>query len=278
MTTHRAVRTLHVALLATVLVGGAWAVQVDRAGTEAVEIGGQPGRPPADRSVTAGAASLVTPASIAPAPRTEAGEDGALPASATTETVPAPAPVAPTTAPAPSPARSPAPSPPPSTAPSAAPPTTAAPAPTSTAPPTTAVPAPVSDLERATSALSASVPATWRSAVPHQLAIIDGLHSRASTNGLLSISRTHARGSWDVLRMVTAHEFGHLIAFRYGTGEFLGAAPEGWPYSGPQPEEMWADCVATAFTGLTLSSHGLSPCPTSTLSWTRAWLAAGPPG
>jgi hypothetical protein len=276
MTTHRAVRTLHVTLIAAALVGGAWAVQVDdRAGAEAVEIGEAPGRAPADRGVTAGAASPATPASIAPAPRTEAGEDDALPAPAPTEThVPAPAPVAPT-APAPT---APAPTPSSSTPPPTAPPTTAAPAPTSTAPPTTGAPAPVSDLERATSALHASVPATWRSAVPHQLTIIDGPYSRASTNGLISISSTHARGSWDVLRMVVAHEFGHLIAFRYGTGEFLGAGPAGWPYSGPQPEEMWADCVATAFTGLTLSSHGLSPCPASTLDWTRAWLSNGPPG
>jgi hypothetical protein len=267
MPTHRAVRSLHVALIAAVLTGGAWATQAEgRAGAERIEIGGQPDRAPAGRTVTAGAASPATPASIAPAPQAEPGQDDGLaalaPAPATTETD--------ATAPAPAPAL-PAPS-------TTAPPVTAAPTPTSTAPPATAAPAPVSDLERATSALEASVPAVWRAAVPHRLDVIEGPYSRASTNGLISISTTHAQGSWDVLRMVTAHEFGHLIAFRYGTGEFLGAAPEGWPYSGPHPEEMWADCVATAFTGLTLPSHGLSPCPSSTLDWTRAWLAAGPPG
>ena len=47
-----------------------------------------------------------------------------------------------------------------------------------------------------------------------------------------------------------AHEFGHHVAFGYGTQAELGAAPAGWPVSGNPPVERWADCVSQGFTGV----------------------------
>ena len=59
----------------------------------------------------------------------------------------------------------------------------------------------------------------------------------------------HATGDWARLGAVMGHEFGHHVAFRYGTQAELGAAPEGWPPSGATPVETWADCVSNTFTG-----------------------------
>ena len=41
-----------------------------------------------------------------------------------------------------------------------------------------------------------------------------------------------------------------LIAFKYGSQAFNGAAPEGWPAYSARPEEAWADCFAQATTGI----------------------------
>ena len=57
-----------------------------------------------------------------------------------------------------------------------------------------------------------------------------------------------------------AHEFGHLIAFRYGSQAYVGAPPEGWPAPTHRPEEAWADCVQRAFTGRASASHDLATC------------------
>jgi hypothetical protein len=121
------------------------------------------------------------------------------------------------------------------------------------------------------------VPSGWRAAIPHRIEIIDGDTSWARSDGTLRIASRHATGDWDVLRFVMAHEFGHLVAFAHGTKAYVGAPPAGFPYSGPRPEEMWADCVAAVWTGLAWGSHGLPGCSGAPLDWTRSWLAGGPP-
>jgi hypothetical protein len=110
-----------------------------------------------------------------------------------------------------------------------------------------------------------------------RLEVVAGNVSWADPSGRISVSEAHATGPQHRLTAVLAHEFGHLIAFRYGSHEYNGAAPEGWPAYSSRPEEAWADCVATAFTGISEPSHGLPPCGGESLSWTRSWLAQGPP-
>jgi hypothetical protein len=117
----------------------------------------------------------------------------------------------------------------------------------------------------------------WRNAIPVRFGIIDGRTSWSRTGGAIEIGTYHADGSRSHLLTTVAHEFGHQVAFTYGTWEYLGAAPAGWPYAGPEAAEAWADCVALAFTGIVDPSHGLAPCPADSLQWTAAWLASGPP-
>ena len=86
----------------------------------------------------------------------------------------------------------------------------------------------------------------------------------------------HASGDWARLGAVMGHEFGHHVAFRYGTQAELGAAPEGWPVSGEPPVERWADCVSNTFTGYGYASHGQAPCSGSSQTFANDWLAPGP--
>lgn len=155
--------------------------------------------------------------------------------------------------------------------------TTAAPPP---APPTTVAPAPppppppaVSPLEHLRAVFASTVPAAWRAAIPVEIVTIGGTTSWAEPSGVIKVSTYHQSHA---VATTLAHEFGHLIAFRFGSQAFNGAAPVGWPSYSGRPEEAWADCVAHAFTGLAEPSHGLPACPAASLSWTRAWLAAGP--
>lgn len=181
----------------------------------------------------------------------------------TTSSTLAPLPLAPpaltTEAPAtPAPAPSPEPSPPPPPAPA----------------PVVAPPAEPSPEERIHAALAEAVPGRWRDQIRPHLELIEGSTSWATTPATLSISRTHAEGRWSRLLAVTAHEFGHLIAFAYGTQAYLGAPPEGWPDPGHgDPAEAWADCVAEAFTGIVDPSYSMPPCPPPTLEWTATWLS-----
>ena len=80
----------------------------------------------------------------------------------------------------------------------------------------------------------------------------------------------------DRLVAIISHEFGHHIAFRYGTQSQLGAAPAGWPSSGATPVERWADCVARSFTAYPLGSHGMSACEDPSLGWSNGFVQAGP--
>jgi hypothetical protein len=73
-----------------------------------------------------------------------------------------------------------------------------------------------------------------------------------------------------------AHEFGHHIAFYYGSQVVYGAAPTGFP-QGVTSVETWADCVATALTGVDKQGTNVKKhCSASGLRWTKAWLKKGP--
>ncbi|MEQ1785965.1 MAG: hypothetical protein ABL966_02845, partial [Acidimicrobiales bacterium] len=116
--------------------------------------------------------------------------------------------------------------------------------------------------------------ASWRAAIPVEIVLIGGTTSWAEPSGVIKVSTYHQSHA---LATTLAHEFGHLIAFRYGSQAYNGAAPVGWPAYSSRPEEAWADCVAQTFTGAAEPSHGLPACPSASLSWTGSWLAAGPP-
>ena len=91
----------------------------------------------------------------------------------------------------------------------------------------------------------------------------------------MQISATH-RANNAILMTTIAHEFGHMIAFRYGAQSPFGAAPTGWPAYSGKPVEAWADCVSAVFSGIADPSHGLPACGGSSLAWAADWLAGGP--
>lgn len=129
---------------------------------------------------------------------------------------------------------------------------------------------------RVQAAYESSVPAAWRSTIAVHFELIEGNTSWASHDGTIQLGSSHYNGSESLLRATIAHEFGHLIAFRYGSQAFNGAAPDGWPSYSSRPEEAWADCVSRAFTGLNDPSHGLPSCEGASLSWAASWLGDGP--
>lgn len=213
---------------------------------------------------------VAAPAAPAPpvepvAPPAEAPSAAPVPPSEPEHPAPAPpAPSAPASAPAPQPPPA---SPPPAPAPAPSPRPAPAPAP---------APEPQTLEERLQRSFEAAVPTAWRLAVPVRFAVSDGQYSWAHTSGLIEIARAHASGDAAGLGDLLAHEFGHLIAFRYGTQAYAGAPPAGWPGTAPRPEEAWADCVQRAFTGRSTGTHGQQPCDGHPLAWTTEWLAKGP--
>lgn len=177
---------------------------------------------------------------------------------------------------------------PPATTP---PPVEAAPSTTTSAPPPSDVPVtaeestfeepapeppPLSAQEQIDAAFAAAVPARWRSLITVELVPVGGSTSLAYPGGRIDVAEYHRTRGETLLRSVIAHEFGHLIAFRYGSQEFNGAAPVGWHYEGRSPEEMWADCVSLSFTGNVDRSYNLPACAGETLSWTQNYLSTGP--
>ena len=185
-----------------------------------------------------------------------------------------------TTAPAPATGVTPAPAPPPTPTvpPHAAPPATAAP---TTAPAPTAAPATAGAQQEPTEAriqraFREGVPDAWRAAIPVRFEVIEGSVSWAHSDGLIQLGTSHIDGRHERLVDVIAHEFGHLIAFRYGSQEYAGAGPAGWPAPSRHPEEAWADCTQQAVTGRVSPSHGLPACEADALAWVADWLAPGP--
>lgn len=177
---------------------------------------------------------------------------------------PTPAPSAPPAAPAPQPAPAPQAGAGPQPAPAPQPAPEPAAARTETAE------------ERVDRALVAGVPDVWRSAIVPRIEIVEGSTSWAHTNGTIQIARTHTEVRPEALADLVAHEFGHLIAFRYGSQAYAGAPPKGWPAPQHLPQEAWADCVQRAFTGRATGTHGQAPCEGPPLQWAAEWLAQGP--
>jgi hypothetical protein len=181
-------------------------------------------------------------------------------AAPTTTTTAAPtttttAPPAPTTAPRPRP----------TTTTTAAPTTTATPA-----APTTDGPAYAMELLRQV------IPARWLAALPVSVHVISGKTSWSNWNGLIEIGDWHLFHDVPRAKNTLAHEWGHQVAWHYGTDAYEGAPPAGFPYGGRTPEEQWADCVAQALTGTVFPSSGLGACPSDALAFTQSFLAAGP--
>ena len=141
-----------------------------------------------------------------------------------------------------------------------APTTTLAPTTTTTAPP----PPPT------------TVPGRWLAAIPVSFQVISGKTSWSSFSGLIQVGDWQLTHSVGDAKFTLTHEFGHLIAWHYGTDAFNGAGPAGFPYSGQLPEEMWADCVAQSFTGTSYPTYPLGPCPSDALAFTTQFLASGP--
>lgn len=217
------------------------------------------------------AALAAAPVDTAPSAPTAPPAPVPVPGPAPAPAVPAPEPPA-ATPPRPStPAPTSVPAPPPPAAPVRAAAPAPAPAPAPPAPPAPAE----SDLERVARALTGAVPGAWRAAVPVAFEIVPGSTSWASTTGRISVAADHLR-SPELLADVLAHEFGHLIAFRYGTQVYAGAPPAGWPAPAHRPEEAWADCVQRVFLGRSNPSHGLAPCSGAQLAAAAEWLGQGP--
>jgi hypothetical protein len=131
---------------------------------------------------------------------------------------------------------------------------------------------------RANSALQSVVPAAWRNAIPSARAtkLISGNSSTSAYRAGIWVSRLHAAESKPQLRNTMAHEFGHHIAFFYGSQVVYGAAPKGFP-QGVTSVETWADCVGMALSGV--DTHGTNVkkhCSKAGLRWTKAWLKKGP--
>ena len=226
-------------------------------------------------------------ASAAPAVPVSAAPGVTSDLAATTTVAPAVA-VPPATAPVPTttPPLAPTTMPPTTVPPTTVPPTTVPPTtvPPVTAPPpppppptAPAAPAPSTREQRVEQVYAASVPAAWQAAIAVRFSIIDGTTSWAHPDGRIEIGVAHADAGTAHLAAVITHEFGHLVAYRYGSGAYAGAAPQGWPEATSQPAEHWADCVQQVFTGTVDPSHGLPPCGGDQLSWARQYLAAGPP-
>lgn len=120
----------------------------------------------------------------------------------------------------------------------------------------------------------AVVPAAWRARLPVTVEVIPGSVSWGYPDRI-QIADNHLRSA-ELVDVTLAHEFGHVIAFAFGTREFAGAAPAGWPSATANPAEHWADCVQQVWVGVARPSHGLPPCGGAQLEWTRRYLAVVP--
>lgn len=229
-----------------------WVLAVPLGGTAVLATSDHPSEPVVSAAGPVADPRLDQERRVPPAPSTTAAPTTTTTVAPTTTAAPAPPPAPPTTSP---------------TAPPAPPPPTPAPAP-APAPAPTAVPS-------AEEVYRQVIPSAWRAVFSVRFEHIAGNTSWASSNGTIKIAERH-RANRSVLAVTIAHEFGHLIAWRYGTQAYNGAPPSGWPAYSQRPEEAWGDCVSQVFTGIIGPSHGLPPCGGSSLSWTHAWLGSGP--
>jgi hypothetical protein len=112
--------------------------------------------------------------------------------------------------------------------------------------------------------------------VPGRFQVIPGKTSWSSWGGLIEIGDWHLTSSVARAKNVLTHEWGHQVAWLYGTDAFNGAPPAGFPYTGGNGEEQWADCVAEALTGTSYPTGGLGRCPGDALTFTSAFFARAP--
>lgn len=146
---------------------------------------------------------------------------------------------------------------------------------TTTAPPrsTTTAPPQSPRMRKIYEVYHSFVPQHWQNRITPRFRVVEGGTSRAYENMQIDISEYHADSSREYLAVIITHEYGHLIAFRYGSGEYYGAAPKGWPPRTNRPEEHWADCVQAAFMGYSDPVRGLPPCEGEQLSWAKNYLS-----
>lgn len=123
------------------------------------------------------------------------------------------------------------------------------------------------------------MPAVWRNRFPWvRFQMTDG-NTRTNASTYIWVN-PEVLDPPALLGYALAHEFGHKIAYRFGTGAYFGAPPAGWPESGGDDSEAWADCVASAFGhgGVSAPHYPGSHCSGDRLAFARSFLAAGPPG
>lgn len=139
-------------------------------------------------------------------------------------------------------------------------------------PPPVAAPDPGPQTDsRLAAAYIEAVPARWRNGLPVSgLTIIPGTRSQCCPNGEIQISEGHMASAHSLLVFTIAHEFGHHIESFYVGAMFSHEVPE-WP--GTFDREQWADCVATAFTGMT----GYGTCNDQTKRDIAAGFVNDPP-
>lgn len=127
--------------------------------------------------------------------------------------------------------------------------------------------------DRANVAIIIHVPARLRQAIPERVVSTGGNTSYSSSDGTITVGAGQMDDTWDHARFIAVHEFGHQVAFKFGTLSYLGAPPAGFPYTGRHPEEVFADCFATALTGVVWPTYGIYPvCPAASVNWTRNWV------
>lgn len=134
-------------------------------------------------------------------------------------------------------------------------------------------PGPDDPAGRANNAIQMYAPAKLRGTVPYRISVVNGETSYAWSDGRIQVSRGQFNDSWDHARFIALHEYGHLVAYRHGTKAYQGAPPAGFPAGGGNHAELWADCFATAMTGVTQwGTSGRSVCSPELARWTGNYI------
>lgn len=117
-------------------------------------------------------------------------------------------------------------------------------------------------------AVLTKVPHRLRSTINYNVTVINGYTSYASSDGRIQVSRWQMNQDWPKASWVALHEYGHLVAFKHGSGAFYGAGPRGFPGNSGGPE-VWGDCFGYALTGVKYRNNR---CSESNRRWTANWI------